>query len=236
MSEKPRALVTGVGKKTGLGYAVCRELVDQGFDVIATARTLSKVEAVIADLDGVSGMELDIENPASVAQAAASIDRLDVLVNNAAILGTSGVKASNADLDEARSVFEAGFFGTWRVTQAFLPLLLASPAGRVVNVSSGAGSHADMQFGLSVGGYLNPAYGQMKAALNALTAQFAVEVRGTQVKVNSVCPGFTATFEGGEAMGARPPAVSAKGIVWAATLPSDGPSGGFFRDGKPIGW
>ena len=111
-----------------------------------------------------------------------------------------------------------------------------SPHPRVVNVSSGAGSHADPAFGLAVRGGAAATYGISKAALNALTSTLAAELAGTPVIVNAVCPGLTATYPGAEAMGARPVAESAAGVVWAATLPDDGPRGGFFRDAKPLGW
>jgi NAD(P)-dependent dehydrogenase (short-subunit alcohol dehydrogenase family) len=111
-----------------------------------------------------------------------------------------------------------------------------SPHPRVVNVSSGAGSHADPAFGLAVRGGAAATYRISKAALNALTSTLAAELAGTPVIVNAVCPGLTATYPGAEAMGARPVAQSAAGVVWAATLPDDGPRGGFFRDAKPLGW
>jgi NAD(P)-dependent dehydrogenase (short-subunit alcohol dehydrogenase family) len=162
--------------------------------------------------------------------------RLDVLVNNAAGVSPYGEQATSADLAAAAAVMDATFFGAWRVCQVFWPLLLRSPAPRVVNVTSGAGSHADPVFGLTSGNAMGPAYATAKAALNALTAIQAREATGTPLIVNAVCPGFTATFPGGVSMGARPVADGAAGIVWAATLPADGPRGGFFRDGQPLGW
>jgi NAD(P)-dependent dehydrogenase (short-subunit alcohol dehydrogenase family) len=133
-------------------------------------------------------------------------------------------------------VLEVNLFGAWRLTQALLPLLRESPAGRVVNVSSGAGSHGDPDFGLAVRGGTAAGYGISKAALNALTATLAAELAGTGVLVNAVCPGLTATWPGAESTGARPVAGSAPGVVFAATLPADGPTGGFFRDGQPWPW
>ncbi|WP_377640783.1 SDR family oxidoreductase [Oryzobacter terrae] len=105
-----------------------------------------------------------------------------------------------------------------------------------MNVSSGAGSHGDQSFGLTVRGGAAASYGISKAALNAMTSTLAAELRGTGVLVNAVCPGLTATYPGAEAMGARPVEVSAQGIVWAATLSDDGPTGGFFRDREPLEW
>ena len=111
---------------------------------------------------------------------------------------------------------------------AFIPLLRRSAHGRVVNVSSESGSLAVMGGG-------TPAYGVSKAALNALTRMLADELRADRVLVNSVCPGWVATEMGG-ANAPRTPAEGAAGVVWAATLPDGGPSGGFFRDGEPLEW
>jgi NAD(P)-dependent dehydrogenase (short-subunit alcohol dehydrogenase family) len=131
---------------------------------------------------------------------------------------------------------ETNLFGGWRTTQAFLPLLRTSARPRVVFVSSGAGSHGDQQFGLAVRGGAAASYGITKAAVNALVATLATELQDTGVLVNAVCPGLTATYPGAEEMGARPVADGAASVVFAATLPDDGPSGGFFRDGRPLPW
>lgn len=117
-----------------------------------------------------------------------------------------------------------------------LPLVRDSPRGRIVNVASGGGSHADADFGLAAFGGQATAYGVSKAAPNALTTCFASELAGTEVLVNSVDPGLTATAPGMEEMGARPIPDGAASVAWAALLPDDGPTGGFFRDGAPMGW
>jgi NAD(P)-dependent dehydrogenase (short-subunit alcohol dehydrogenase family) len=132
-------------------------------------------------------------------------------------------------------VLDTNLFGVWRVTQAFLELLRGSGRGRIVNVSSGAGSHGEPQFGLS-SGPTAASYAVSKAALNALNSKLAAELDGSGVLVNAVDPGLTATAPGMEAMGARPVHEGAASVVWAATLPDDGPTGGFFRDGKPLPW
>ena len=103
-------------------------------------------------------------------------------------------------------------------------------------VSSGAGSHGDQQFGLMTGGGAVASYGVSKAALNALVAKFAAELANSTIRINAVCPGLTATAPGMEAMGARPIPEGAASVVWAANLPADGPTGGFFRDGQPLPW
>ena len=131
---------------------------------------------------------------------------------------------------------EVTLFGAWRMSQAFVPLLLRSDAPRLVNVSSGAGPHDDVVFGLHSDNGMGPGYAVGKAALNALTDALAFELRDTPILVNAVCPGFTATVPGGEAMGARPVADGAASVLWAVRLPNDGPRGGFFRDGHPLPW
>ena len=150
-----------------------------------------------------------------------------MLVNNAAILYDTWQRGIDADLDQVREAFETNLLGAWRMTQAVLPLLRASPAGRIVNVSSGAGALHDMGGG-------TPAYRTSKAALNALTRVLAAELRGDGILVNAVCPGWVATDMGGA--GRAPGRRGRGGIVWAATLPDDGPTSGFFRDGRAIDW
>jgi NAD(P)-dependent dehydrogenase (short-subunit alcohol dehydrogenase family) len=183
---------------------------------------------------------LDVSDDASVAAAAAALTaepgRLDVLINNGAAYIDWAETGTGADLAEAHRVLETNLFGAWRLTQALLPLLQASSSPRIVNVSSGAGSHGDDAFGLHARHGAAASYGISKAALNALTSTLAAELAGTNVLINSVCPGLTATWPGAESMGARPIADSVPGIVWAATLPDHGPSGGFFRDTKPLPW
>jgi NAD(P)-dependent dehydrogenase (short-subunit alcohol dehydrogenase family) len=202
-----------------------------------TARRMEQAEAM-AELIGPMArpLPLDVTDQAAVAAAPAAVGRLDVLVNNAAGFAPWGETAAAADLDVARGVMEATLMGTWAMCQAFLPALRASPAGRIVNVSSGAGSHADQMFGLTKANGMGTSYGVAKAAVNALTARLALEESSPTLRINAVCPGFTATFEGGSAMGARPVADGARSILWAAEIANDGQTGGFFRDGAPLGW
>jgi NAD(P)-dependent dehydrogenase (short-subunit alcohol dehydrogenase family) len=154
--------------------------------------------------------------------------KLDVLVNNAAILYDSWQRAASADLETVREAFETNTLGAWRMCQAFLPLLRQSEHARVVNVSSESGSLSSMGGG-------TPAYSVSKAALNALTRMLADELSAARILVNSVCPGWVATEMGGPGA-PRTVGEGAAGIVWAATLPDDGPTGGFFRDGEPLSW
>jgi NAD(P)-dependent dehydrogenase (short-subunit alcohol dehydrogenase family) len=226
-------LVTGSAK--GIGREVARQLTERGETVIVSARDGARARQVADEL-GARAVELDVTDDASVAAAAGAIGELDVLVNNAAAFVDWSEMASAADLATAREVIDTNLLGTWRVTQAMLPLLRRSAHPRIVMVSSGGGSHADEQFGLTRRGGAAATYGISKAALNALTATFAAELASTPVLVNAVCPGLTATWPGAEEMGARPVADGAASVLWAATLPDDGPRGGFFRDGEPLGW
>ncbi|HJT16648.1 MAG TPA: SDR family oxidoreductase [Thermoanaerobaculia bacterium] len=225
------ALVTGANR--GIGLEVCRQLAQKDFAVVLTARDEAKARAAAKKLDAkVEPLALDVTDPASIKKAATQFakryDHLDVLVNNAGINYDTWENVENADIDgTVTETIATNLLGAWRVCQAFLPLLRKSRAARIVNVSSESGSLAEMGAG-------PPAYQVTKAALNALTRTLAGELRGTHILVNAVCPGWVATDMGGS--GGRPVADGAASIVWAATLPDDGPSGGFFRDGQPLPW
>jgi NAD(P)-dependent dehydrogenase (short-subunit alcohol dehydrogenase family) len=227
------ALVTGANR--GLGLEVCRQLASSGWTVVLTARDLAKSEAAAESLvrEGLEVLprQLDVADQASVwrlaRELANQLDRLDVLVNNAGILYDTWQSAADADLDVVREALETNTIGAWRTAQALLPLMRRSPHPRIVNVSSGAGALTDMRGG-------HPAYRISKTGLNALTRMLAGELGGEGFLVNSVCPGWVATDMGGR--GGRPVAQGAASIVWAATLPRGGPTGGFFRDGRAIDW
>ncbi|AZO06610.1 MAG: SDR family NAD(P)-dependent oxidoreductase [Mesorhizobium sp.] len=224
------ALVTGGNR--GIGLETARQLAELGFTVLIGVRDLAKGEAAARKLGGkVEAIELDVAAPEAAVSAAAEVERrfgqLDVLVNNAAIHYDPSAQALQPDWTVIREAFETNVFGAWRVAAAFAPLLSASGHGRLVNVSSEGGSLASMGAGA-------PAYSTSKATLNALTRIVAAELRGSGVLVNAICPGWVATDMGGP--GGRPVAQGAAGIVWAATLPDDGPTGGFFRDGKRLPW
>jgi NAD(P)-dependent dehydrogenase (short-subunit alcohol dehydrogenase family) len=221
------AVVTGANR--GIGLEVCRQLAELGTTVVLTARSLDKGRAAAAGLAGdVQAFALDVSDRSSIARFASDVGPVDVLVNNAAINYDTWERATTVDLDFVRSTLETNLFGAWQLTQALLPALRASRHGRIVNVSSGAGSLTEM------GGGGTPAYSLSKAALNATTRMLAAELRSDRILVNAVCPGWVATDMGGA--GGRPVSEGAAGIVWAATLPDEGPTGGFFRDRRPVPW
>jgi NAD(P)-dependent dehydrogenase (short-subunit alcohol dehydrogenase family) len=226
----PVAVVTGANR--GIGHEVVRQLAADGYIAVLGSRDQGKGERAAAEigLDGVIARQLDVSDDDSVREAGQwieeSLGRADVLVNNAAILYDTSNRAIDVSLDVIREALETNLFGAWRMAQALLPMLLRSPHPRIVNVSSGGGSLSTMGGG-------TPAYSVSKASLNALTRLLAGELRG-RVLVNSVCPGWVATDMGGP--GGRPLQQGAAGVVWAATLPDDGPSGGFFRDGREVPW
>jgi NAD(P)-dependent dehydrogenase (short-subunit alcohol dehydrogenase family) len=215
---------------------VTRQLARLGQSVILGSREREKGERAARELraDGLKifAEQLDVTDPESIAAlkdvVAARFGKLDVLVNNAAILYDSWQRAIDADLRVVREALETNTFGAWRMCQAFVPLLSKSAQGRIVNVSSESGS-------LSLMGGGTPAYSVSKAALNALTRMLADELKSSGILVNSVCPGWVATGMGG-AGAPRSVEEGARGIVWAATLADNGPTGGFFRDGEPLAW
>ncbi len=243
MEIKKLALVTGVSREMGLGFEVARQLAGEGFRVIVSARERDRVVPLSIKLKNegldVVPVVLDILDESSINNAAWEIEsrygKLDSLVNNAGGFYDGGGTPLSQTFEYARKALETNLFGTWRVIKSFLSLLEKSDNPSVVNVSSGAGSFGDPDFGLIAKGDIT-AYGISKLALNGLTVKFAAELKERGVKVNAVCPGFTATYPGTEAWGARPVYEGAKCIVWAATLPKDGPTGGFFRDGKLLPW
>jgi NAD(P)-dependent dehydrogenase (short-subunit alcohol dehydrogenase family) len=236
MSKKPSGVALVTGANRGIGFEVCRQLASKGFIVLLTARDGAKAKTAASKLVNAGAVEpltLDVADARSIKNAQNEIltkyGHLDVLVNNAGINYDTWETAENADIDgTVMETITTNLLGTWRVCQAFLPLLRNSRAARIVNVSSESGSLAHMGAG-------PPAYQVTKAALNALTRTLAGELRQARILVNAVCPGWVATDMGG-AGAPRSVEDGAVGIVWAATLPHNGPTGGYFRDGKPLPW
>lgn len=234
-----RALVTGANR--GIGLAIAEGLARLGCEVWLTARRAADAEAAVAALVAaglVRPLQLDVTNAAEVAEARSLLDGLgglDILVSNAGVLldagwgdtpGSSSV--FDADIEVVRRSMEANLYGPLRLAQTFVPGMRDRGFGRIVHVSTGMAQLDDMG-----GGY--PGYRLSKTGLNALTRILAAELKGTNVKVNTMCPGWVHTRMGGQ-NAPRTPAEGADTAIWLATLPDDGPSGGFFRDRQPIPW
>lgn len=241
--EKTIALVTGASQ--GIGLEVTRQLAQLGMTVLLTGRHAEKTNnaagTLIAEGLNVIAKPLDVTRDDSVNALAADVERefgrLDVLVNNAATGFVFTETALNADMAAVHDTFETNFFGPWRMIRAFVPLLRKSAHPRIVNVSSGGGSFSAPEGMVTHRRPSLPAYGTSKLALNGLTIKVAAELKDSGILVNSVCPGTTASHPGMEGIpGVRSVQVGAAGIVWAATLPDEGPTGGFYRDGQPLAW
>lgn len=238
------ALITGVSRPAGLGFAVAGQLADLGYHVILTARDRSAAEPLAEELrrdgHGATALRLDLSDRASITEAANIVARvfghLDVLVNNASAMPDFGtLSALDADMDAVRAALEVSVIGPWALTQAMVPLMSAAPAARIVNVSSL--SAQQVATGLDLGASLrSPAYSMGKYVLNALTGVLARALADTPILVNAVDPGSTATHpERGDDETDRPAAESARDIVWAATLDAGGPTGQLFSNGQPVG-
>ena len=254
MENRQVALVTGANK--GIGREIAKQLAERGYIVLLGSRDRARGEAAckeLADTGDVRALALDVTSSASISAAAARVreelGRLDVLVNNAGISraanggGTSNIQEimrrgapSSAALDEVREIFETNVFGVIAVTQAFLPLLRAAAAGRIVNVSSSLGSisvasrpdHPNRGAG-------GVAYGPSKSALNAVTVAFALELSDTRIKINAACPGYTATDLNNHS-GPRTVVEAAREPVRLATLGADGPTGTLSSDEGIVPW
>jgi len=232
MAEDGRvALVSGANR--GIGREVVRQLAVRGVTTILGSRDEEKGRTAAEGIDGeVVVRRLDVTDEKGIQNLAHEVEeefgRLDVLVNNAGVSMDSGRRGVNADLDVVRETLELNLFGAWRLCEAFVPLMQRNNYGRIVNVSSGMGALNEMGGG-------SPAYRVSKTALNALTRILASELRGSGILVNSVCPGWVRTDMGGSGA-ARSVEEGADTLVWAATLADNGPTGGFFRDRRPIPW
>ncbi|WP_182904910.1 SDR family oxidoreductase [Microbispora sp. H13382] len=241
MSENTVALVTGANK--GIGYEIAAGLGALGWSVGVGARDEERREAAVEKLRAAGvdafGVPLDVTDDASVAAAAALVDkragRLDVLVNNAGITGGPAQMPTTADLAAVREAVETNVIGVIRVTNAMLPLLRRSPSPRIVNMSSTVGSLTRQTTAGAETGPIAVAYAPSKTFLNAVTVQYAKELRDTNILINAACPGFCATDLNGF-RGVRTPEQGAAIAIRLATLPDDGPTGGFFEDDGPVPW
>lgn len=235
MSQQRVAVVTGANR--GIGLEIASQFARLGMQVVLTSRDEAQGRAE-ADKLAAQGLAaawypLDVTDYAAAASLQGWLEReygrVDVLVNNAGILvDGGGLSILDLPLHLLQDTLETNFLGVLRLCQALVPMMRTRDYGRVVNISSGLGQLADMGSG-------TPAYRISKTAVNAVTRILAAELADTNVKVNAMCPGWVRTGIGGP-NAPRSVAEGADTAVWLATLPDDGPSGGFFRDRAPIPW
>jgi NAD(P)-dependent dehydrogenase (short-subunit alcohol dehydrogenase family) len=228
--DKRIAVVTGGNR--GIGLEICRQLAQAGMHVVLTARDEAKGKAAAKKL-GVESHQLDVDSDESVKAFVRWIKdthgRCDVLVNNAGVmLDPRGSRVLDSKIETYRDTLETNLLGPLRMIQAIAPLMKNQGYGRIVNMSSGQGQLSDMGVG-------TPAYRVSKTALNALTRTTAADLHGTGILVNAMCPGWVRTDMGGSGA-PRSVEQGADTALWLATLPDNGPTGGYFRDRKPIPW
>jgi NAD(P)-dependent dehydrogenase (short-subunit alcohol dehydrogenase family) len=241
MNRQTIALVTGANK--GIGYEIAAGLGALGWSVGVGARDAERREAAVQKLRAAGadafGVPLDVTDDASVIAAARLFEeragRLDVLVNNAGVTGGSPQLPTTVDLAAVRRALEANVLGVIRVTNAMLPLLRRSASPRIVNMSSSVGSLTLQTAPGAETGPISAAYAPSKTFLNAVTVQYARELGETNILINAGCPGFCATDLNGF-RGVRTPEQGAAIAIQLATLPDDGPTGGFFDDAGVVPW
>ena len=229
------ALVTGGNR--GIGLEICRQLAERGITVLMGSRELAKGETAVSrlhqqGLTNIHPYQLTVNDEASIQQLYRKIEqdfgRLDILVNNAGIYPDTVHSLLAVDLDLMRQAMDVNAYAPLRLIQVLLPLMKKHRWGRIVNVSSSMGELDNLS-----GGY--PAYRFSKMMLNMLTRVLAHELNGTGVKINALCPGWVRTDMGGSSA-PRSVEEGADTAVWLATLPDDGPHGGYFYDRQPIDW
>jgi NAD(P)-dependent dehydrogenase (short-subunit alcohol dehydrogenase family) len=241
MSEQTIALVTGANK--GIGYEIAVGLGALGWSVGVGARSDERREAAVEKLRAAGvdafGVPLDVTDDASVAAAAELIEeragRLDVLVNNAGVIGGTPQQPTMVDPTTVRTAVETNVIGVIRVTNAMLPLLRRSASPRIVNMSSSVGSLTRQTTPGAETGPISAAYAPSKTFLNAVTVQYAKELHDTNILINAGCPGYCAT-DLNAFRGVRTPEQGAAIAIRLATLPDDGPTGGFFEDAGVVPW
>jgi len=233
-SSKQVAIITGANR--GIGLETCRQLSQQGIRTILTSRDESKGQAAVRNLREEGGEilyhQLDVTDLGSISRLLSFVDenfvQLDILVNNAGVFLDRGTSVFDLPLEILQATMDTNFVGALNMCQAFVPLMRKNKFGRIVNVSSGMGSITSM------GGH-SAAYKLSKAALNALTRIMADELKEDNILVNTMAPGWVRTDMGGPSA-PRSLAQGADTIIWLATLPDDGPTGGFFEDRQMVPW
>jgi NAD(P)-dependent dehydrogenase (short-subunit alcohol dehydrogenase family) len=234
MPEQRIALVTGGNR--GIGLEICRQLSTQRIRVILGSRDLAKGVAAAAELNA-SGLpaeprQLDVANVQSIRECMnwirREVGRLDVLINNAGIMVEDDDADALEELEIVRDTMQTNVYGPLLLSRLAVPIMKTRRYGRIVNLSSGMGSLSEMG-----AGYI--AYRMSKAGINVVTRVLAAETEGMGILVNSVDPGWVRTAMGGRGA-TRSVEKGAETPLWLATLPDDGPSGGFFRDRRAIAW
>jgi len=242
MTDRTIALITGANK--GIGLEIAKQLGAKGMTVLVGSRDAANGGDAVRSLHDLGiqaeAIALDVTDATTIAAAARTIradyGKLDILVNNAGITGGATPPPSEVTVEMMRRVYETNVFGVVAVTTAMLPLLRQSPAGRIVNMSSGLGSLTLGSDPASEFGSRNiMPYQSSKTALNAVTVAFAKELKGTSIKVNAADPGFTATDLNNH-RGYRTVEQAATAPVRLATLPDDGPTGEFHDENGIVPW
>ena len=234
MVQDKIAVVTGANR--GIGFEICKQLAQKKIKVILTARDEAKGKAAVQKLvkEGLDAVfyQLNVSDATSVKNLADRIQkelgRLDILINNAGIFIDPGKLAQNVELDIVRKTLEINLLGPLSLCQTFIPLMKKHNYGRIVNLSSGMGAFNEMGGG-------NASYRISKTSLNSMSVILASELRGSNILVNAMCPGWVRTDMGGK-NATRSVERGADTAIWLATLPDNGPSGKFFRDRKEIPW
>ena len=250
IGDKPIALVTGANR--GLGLETSRQLGKRGVKVLIGARDLAKGKTAEETLrsEGIDAeaIQLDVSDAASITAAIAAIAkdyrRLDILVNNAAVLNDLGLQPSEVSEQTLRQNLDVNFIGPYLLTAGLAELLKAAPAGRVLNMGTQVGSFGNLSDPESpIKDDICPAYQSSKIALNSITALFAKEFESTNVKINSVCPGWVMTDMGhedlpdyGDAVKPMSPDEAVAKILFLLDFGADAPSGGFFSNSEPVSW
>ncbi|KAF3886013.1 MULTISPECIES: SDR family NAD(P)-dependent oxidoreductase [Nostocales] len=236
MNAKPAkkyALVTGGNK--GIGFAICKGLLNAGFEVILAARSLSKARDAAEKLSSPSNVRpvvLEVTDDSSIHDAvrelSQQINHLDVLVNNAAIYPDEGVNILNISRELLDVALNTNTLGPISIVQAFLPLLEKASSARIINVSSGYGEIGGLSAQV-------PSYCLSKLALNGATIMLAEALRPKRIAVYAMCPGWVRTDMGG-ASAPRSPEEGADTALWLATEASLSDSGKYFRDRQEISY
>ncbi|HEX3128204.1 MAG TPA: SDR family oxidoreductase [Thermoanaerobaculia bacterium] len=231
MDQQRVAVVTGGNR--GIGLEICRQLNGLGLKVVLTARDEAKAREAAATLgEDVVAHQLDVRDTPGIARLTAFLEQafggVDVLVNNAGVFLDHHTGGLTVPMEVVHESLETNVVGPWALSQAVVPMMQRRRYGRIVNVSSGLGAMSEM-----MGGYAS--YRVSKLALNGLTRILADELHGTNILVNTMCPGWVQTEMGGRGA-PRPVEAGADTAVWLATLPDGGPTGGFFRDRRQIPW